>query len=50
MVKRWIAAGVLEAQRGFRKLRGDKSIPALIAALNKSAEQIDRIDDQHVAA
>jgi transposase-like protein len=24
MVKRWVAAGVLEAQRGFRKLRGDQ--------------------------
>ena len=50
MVKRWIAAGVLEAQRGFRKLRGYKGIPVLIAALLKSAEQIDRIDDQEVAA
>ena len=30
MVKRWLAAGVLEAQRGFRKLRGYKSVPALV--------------------
>ena len=51
MVKRWIAASVLEAQRGFRKLRGYKSIPVLIAALLKSAEQTDRIDaEQNEAA
>jgi transposase-like protein len=50
MAKRWIAASVLEAQRGFRKLRGHKSIPVLIAALAKTAEQIDRIDDEEVAA
>jgi transposase-like protein len=50
MVKRWVAAGVLEAQRGFRRLRGYKSIPVLIAALLKTTEQIDRIDDQEAAA
>ncbi len=49
MVKRWIAASVLEAQRGFRKLRGHKSMPALIAALQRT-EQTDRIDDEEAAA
>jgi putative transposase len=33
MVLRWTAAGVLEAERGFRKLTGDRAMPALVAAL-----------------
>lgn len=35
MVRRWVALGVLEAQRGFRRLRGYKGMPVLIAALQK---------------
>ena len=50
MVKRWVAAGVLEAQRGFRKLRGYKGMPILLAALSKHAEQIDRVDADEAAA
>ena len=50
MVKRWIAVGVLEAERGFRRLRGHKSMPHLIAALRGTAEQIDRIDEEEAAA
>lgn len=50
MVKRWVAAGVLEAQRGFRKLRGHKGMPTLAAALSKHAERIDRIDAEQNAA
>ena len=50
MVKRWVAAGIFEAQRGFRKLRGHKSMPALLTALRATAEQTDRIDDQEAAA
>ena len=33
MVLRWTAAGVLEAQRGFRKLVGYRAMPILFAAL-----------------
>ena len=33
MVLRWTAAGVLEAERGFRKLTGYRALPALVAAL-----------------
>ena len=33
MVLRWTAAGVLEAERGFRKLTGYRAMPALVAAL-----------------
>lgn len=50
MVKRWIAASVLEAQRGFRRLRGFKGMPILIRALLDYAEQINCIDAQQEAA
>jgi putative transposase len=33
MVLRWTAAGVVEAERGFRKLAGYRAMPALVAAL-----------------
>jgi putative transposase len=33
MVLRWTAAGVLETERGFRKLAGYRAMPALVAAL-----------------
>lgn len=50
MVKRWVATAILEAERGFRRLRGFKGMPALIAALGKHAEQIDRVDEERAAA
>ena len=50
MVKRWAAAGILEAERGFRRLRGYKGIPVLVAALSAHAEQIDRVDAEEAAA
>jgi transposase-like protein len=33
MVLRWSAAGVLEAERGFRKITGYRAMPILVAAL-----------------
>ena len=33
MKKRWVAAGMLEAERSFRRIRGCKSMPVLVAAL-----------------
>lgn len=50
MVKRWAAAGVLEAERGFRKLRGYKSMPALVRALRQHTESITLDQEQHQAA
>ena len=44
MVLRWTAAGVLEAQRGFRKLAGYRALPALVAALRAHAAQLDRTE------
>ena len=37
MAMRWVAAGFLEAEKSFRKLRGHKQIPALIAAMRPIA-------------
>ena len=34
MVLRWTAAGVLEAERGFRRVTGYRGIPKLIATLH----------------
>lgn len=51
MVKRWAAASVLEAERGFRKLRGYKSMPVLLRALSQHARSIDTLEqEQHQAA
>lgn len=33
MMVRWVAAGVLEAVKGFRRLKGRKAMPELVAAL-----------------
>jgi putative transposase len=33
MIKRWCAAGMLNAERSFRRLKGHKQMPALVAAL-----------------
>jgi putative transposase len=43
MVLRWTAAGVIEAERGFRKLAGYRALPTLIAALRAHHAQLDRL-------
>ncbi|HYL17709.1 MAG TPA: IS256 family transposase [Burkholderiales bacterium] len=53
MVLRWTAAGVLEAEHGFRKLAGYRAMPTLVAALRAHHNRIDReprIDDAEKAA
>jgi putative transposase len=42
MVLRWTAAGVIEAERGFRKLAGYRALPTLVAALHTHDAQLDR--------
>jgi hypothetical protein len=37
MVLRWTAAGMLNAQRSFRRVRGFKQMPQLVAALHRHA-------------
>jgi hypothetical protein len=44
MVVRWAAAGALEAQRGFRRLKGHTDMPKLVAALKARDEQIKQAD------
>lgn len=38
MILRWVLVGVLEAARGFRRLKGHKDIKALVARLKQHAE------------
>jgi putative transposase len=38
MKKRWVAAGMAEAQRSFRRVVGHKQMPALVAALRRHAK------------
>ena len=49
MVLRWTAAGVLEAERGFRKLVGYRAMPSLVAALRARDAQFERKPDLDVA-
>jgi putative transposase len=39
MVLRWVAAGVLEAVKGFRRVKGHKEMPQLVAALRAREQQ-----------
>ncbi|HEY6291804.1 MAG TPA: IS256 family transposase [Terriglobia bacterium] len=54
MVLRWTAAGVLEAERGFRKLVCYRAMPILVAALRAHDAQLNRterrVDDTDKAA
>jgi putative transposase len=51
MVLRWTAAGVLEAERGFRKLVGYRAMPTLVAALRAHDAKFNpRVDDTEKAA
>jgi putative transposase len=40
MVVRWVAAGVLEAVKGFRRLKGYKAMPQLVAALRARDQRL----------
>jgi putative transposase len=35
MKKRWVAAGMLEAERSFRRVRGYKDMTKLLSALDR---------------
>jgi transposase-like protein len=53
MILRWTAAGVLEAERHFRKVAGYRAIPKLIAALRAHDAILDRqsaVDNRKQAA
>lgn len=36
MKKRWMAAGMLEAERSFRRVKGCQAMPVLVAALRQA--------------
>jgi hypothetical protein len=53
MALRWTAAGVLEAECGFRKLTGYRALPALVAALrahdpNGARPGVDETRESHL--
>lgn len=41
MKKRWIAAGMLEAERSFRRLKGHADMPTLVTAINRATTPAD---------
>ena len=43
MVLRWVAAGVIEAAKGFRRLKGHKDMPKLVSALRARDERLDLV-------
>lgn len=46
MVRRWVGAGMLEAERSFRRIKGCKDMPVLVAAVRK--EVTKRIGGENV--
>lgn len=42
MARRWAAVGLMRAQERFRRLKGHRDMPALVAALSKLAPALDR--------
>jgi transposase-like protein len=50
MVLRWVAAGVLEAVKGFRRLKGHKEMPKLVAALRVRDQQIGLVKKEEKVA
>jgi putative transposase len=40
MVCRWTAAGMLAAERSFRRVKGCKDMPLLVAALARHAKEV----------
>jgi transposase-like protein len=49
MALRWAAAGVLEAVKGFRRVKGYKDMPRLVAALRARDQQFGFISVENVA-
>lgn len=49
MIRRWVVAGIQEATRGFRRLRGYKGMPTLLEAL-RVTERTPSIDEKAAAA
>lgn len=50
MILRWTAAGMLNAERSFRRIKGYKQMPQLVAALHRHAHQETAADAKTVGA
>ena len=50
MVLRWVAAGVLEAVTGFRRLKGHADMPTLVAALRARDQKLKIADSEENVA
>jgi hypothetical protein len=50
MIKRWCAAGMLNAQRAFRRIKGCKDMATLVAALHRHIEAVTPACDDDEAA
>jgi transposase-like protein len=50
MVLRWTAAGMLNAERSFRRIKGHKQMPQLVDALRRHAHPEKRTDTESVGA
>jgi putative transposase len=40
MIRRWVALGVAEAQKGFRRVKGFKNMPSLVAAIRPTTAPV----------
>ena len=50
MVLRWTAAGMLNAERSFRRIKGHKQMPQLVKALHRHAHPETNADTESVGA
>ena len=50
MVLRWTAAGMLNAERSFRRIKGHKQMPQLVDALRRHAHPHNVTDTESVGA
>src|SRR5712692_1823226 len=50
MKKRWVATGMLEAERSFRRVKGCKEMPVLVDALRRHARSVRGSDYDEEAA
>ena len=44
MMLRWVAAGILEAVKGFRRLKGCGDMPQLVAALRARDQRLGLVE------
>src|SRR5690606_19616515 len=50
MKKRWITAGMLEAQRSFRRVKGHAQMPVLVAAIGATVNPVTPANYDQAAA